>query len=531
MIIHPLLVAVYPLVALLAENIHAMQVSDAFRAILLSLLMSGLLLGAFRLLLRDWHRAAILASISLLLFFSYGHIYNLIRSQEIWGVNFGRHRYLIAAWIAIFGLSIYFFGYKLKQAYRITPILNFTALILLILPVFTIASVQFQPRSGQQISTQQEAESQAPEKEFEGDLPDVYYIILDGYARADVLQERYGYDNSEFIEFLESHGFYVADKSHSNYLYTALSIGSTLNMQYIQDLNVDFDRVTYPKFMFEPIRHSPVRQKFESYGYKTVAMPTGYDATEIEDVDYFLTPDMDTMEVLLEGEILNRFEELALTTSALRTVIDLQASQDANWFAKQLEYPHHVHRLNVLAAFENAQTVPRLPGSKFVFVHIISPHRPYLFGPDGEEIDPQGVFTFKEVSGPPEKQGVNYYLAQLTYITTRIEETIEIILARSDKQPIIVLQSDHGPGYGIDWEDPDRIHLDDRSAILNAYYLPDECEQELYPTITPVNSFRLVLNCAFGESYEMLPDISYFNNIRYSSLSEPWEFTPIDEFE
>ncbi|MGD2057683.1 MAG: hypothetical protein PVI04_03055, partial [Anaerolineales bacterium] len=204
MIIHPLLVAVYPLVALLAENIHAMQVSDAFRAILLSLLMSGLLLGAFRLLLRDWHRAAILASISLLLFFSYGHIYNLIRSQEIWGVNFGRHRYLIAAWIAIFGLSIYFFGYKLKQAYRITPILNFTALILLILPVFTIASVQFQPRSGQQISTQQEAESQAPEKEFEGDLPDVYYIILDGYARADVLQERYGYDNSEFIEFLES---------------------------------------------------------------------------------------------------------------------------------------------------------------------------------------------------------------------------------------------------------------------------------------------------------------------------------------
>jgi hypothetical protein len=35
----------------------------------------------------------------------------------------------------------------------------------------------------------------------------------------------------------------------------------------------------------------------------------------------------------------------------------------------------------------------------------------------------------------------------------------------------------------------------------------------LYPTITPVNTFRLVFNDYFGGRYELLPDISYFSPV------------------
>lgn len=35
------------------------------------------------------------------------------------------------------------------------------------------------------------------------ELPDIYYIILDGYGRADVLSSIHGFDNSEFIHALE----------------------------------------------------------------------------------------------------------------------------------------------------------------------------------------------------------------------------------------------------------------------------------------------------------------------------------------
>ena len=53
-----------------------------------------------------------------------------------------------------------------------------------------------------------------------GNLPDIYYIILDSYARQDVLKEVGGYDNSDFINYLTSKGFYVASESCSKYTHT-----------------------------------------------------------------------------------------------------------------------------------------------------------------------------------------------------------------------------------------------------------------------------------------------------------------------
>ena len=58
------------------------------------------------------------------------------------------------------------------------------------------------------------------------DAPDVYVILLDGYARADVLANAFGYDDSPFLDGLRSDGFEVADASHSNYLVTNLSVSS-----------------------------------------------------------------------------------------------------------------------------------------------------------------------------------------------------------------------------------------------------------------------------------------------------------------
>jgi hypothetical protein len=51
--------------------------------------------------------------------------------------------------------------------------------------------------------------------------PDIYYIIVDGYARADVLREYYEFDNSEFLNGLEKRGFTVNDSSRANYYWTS----------------------------------------------------------------------------------------------------------------------------------------------------------------------------------------------------------------------------------------------------------------------------------------------------------------------
>ena len=56
---------------------------------------------------------------------------------------------------------------------------------------------------------------------------------------------------------------------------------------------------------------------------------------------------------------------------------------------------------------------------------------------------------------------------------------------------------------------------------MNAYYLPGH-NDKLYPTITPVNTFRLIFDTYFGGKYDMLPDISYF-----SPVPKLYQFTEI----
>jgi len=59
--------------------------------------------------------------------------------------------------------------------------------------------------------------NQDPVLDFPDVLPDIYYIVLDAYSRKDKLQVICGHDNSEFELYLRSKGFYICQKSNSNY--------------------------------------------------------------------------------------------------------------------------------------------------------------------------------------------------------------------------------------------------------------------------------------------------------------------------
>ena len=51
-----------------------------------------------------------------------------------------------------------------------------------------------------------------------------------------------------------------------------------------------------------------------------------------------------------------------------------------------------------------------------------------------------------------------------------------------------------------------------RLQILNVYYLAGRGDPQPYPTISPVNSFRLVFDTWFGTSYGFLPDQSFLGD-------------------
>jgi len=85
------------------------------------------------------------------------------------------------------------------------------------------------------------------------------------------------------------------------------------------------------------------------------------------------------------------------------------------------------------------------------------------------------------------------------------------IISTSPVKPIIIVQGDHG------------VKDYNRASILNAYYLPGGVEKKLYPTISLVNSFRVILDNYFGKQYPLLDDTSYTTPLEY------FDFTPLPE--
>jgi hypothetical protein len=264
-------------------------------------------------------------------------------------------------------------------------------------------------------------------------------------------------------------------------------------MNYLDKLT---DKLTSNTDNRAPLRalgkNNAVRNFLDAHGYNTVSFATNFPVSEWEDADYFLAPTFGGM---------NDFELMIMQTSAGRFFMDSFAEPPENRSAEW-------YRVRTLFALEQLNNdVPDIPGPKFVFAHLVIPHHPFVFGPNGEEINyiNQGVPDFPEY--------VVGYRNHVIYINKRIEEIVSTILTKSDKPPIIIIQGDHGPAsFDV---------IKNRMLILNAYHLPGQ-SQGLYESISPINTFRVILNNYFAQDFELLDDISYF-----SKYDGPYDYITI----
>jgi hypothetical protein len=330
-------------------------------------------------------------------------------------------------------------------------------------------------------------------------LPDVYFIVMDAYERDDILREMHGSDITPFLEWLEARGFYIPRGGMSNYRHTELSIPSTLNMDYVQSLlGTDSPSTDEGRWrLVKMISNNRVRRELECIGYTTVGMENGVPWTEWRDADYFIAMDTDPLHnAHLVGRI-SAFEGKFLDTTVARAILDGFRSRQVA--APVAIDPNAGTRERILFAFEQLQRVPHLPSPKLVFVHILSPHPPFVFGPHGE---PVSQAEFETTYGPGEAGILQAYADQVTYLNTQLQTTITAILDSSPVSPIIVIEGDHG------WAD--RNH-EDKLSNFNAIHLPFGGNAKLYSTLTPVNTFRIVLDQYFGGDFPLLDDISYYS--------------------
>jgi hypothetical protein len=476
-----LVFSAYPVLALLATNVGQVKVGSGWRPLVISILLGGLLFLLLRWILKDIYRAAFLTTLWMALFFSYGHIYMML--TEKWEkIKFDP--YLLVAWL-ILAVLFYIWATRPRFTFRDAVLaLNVVSLGLVITSLVQINS------GTQKGSGHYAAAKNAPVEQLTRpqNSPDVYYFILDSYGRDDLLKQAYGYDNSGFIKGLEERGFYVAECSQSNYVRTEISIGSSLNMMYLQDLDPAFSPDSIKRGrLWDSLKHSTVRYNLENLGYKTIGFATGFAWNELEDADIFYTPDSISMGM-------TEFEALFLHTTLARYVNEMHLVDPDQIMGQNF-------RDRTMNVFNRVDDIARNPDPTFAYIHLISPHPPFVFGPNGEPTYPPDFWN--ENREYPADLYAEGYRNQLTFLNRKMLEAVDTILANSDTPPIIVIQGDHGPWLQTN---------EKRMRILNAYYLPGH-NDKLYPGITPVNTFRLVFDTYFNGKYDMLPDISYFSPV------------------
>ncbi len=489
---HSVLVSAYPILALYAVNIVEVEPQVVLRPLLVSGISAGIILAAFGKIFRDWQRAGVLTSFVLVLFFSYGHLYQFLEQTPIVGINLGRHRYLLPAFAAVSGAGLWFILGRSRKFSNATHILNFASFILILFPIYQIGShFVRQPAIGGD-TFQLTDQTATPVLQAAEAAPDIYYIILDAYTRGDALQADFGFDNRGFLNELQAMGFYVANCSRSNYGFTQASLTSTLNLDYLSAIQESLIDTDNEDDLWGLLKHSRARSLLEEVGYQTVAFDSGYEWSRISDAAFYLQITTDPL--ALRG--INPFEALFVKTTLGLALADSQTKFLSTTF-ESINYPYSDHINRQRFILNQLKEIPRFPGKKFVFAHLLIPHNPFVFAPDGTLLTDPGFFGGK-ASGPVNDEyrtlGYSY---QIEFINNQILEIVGSIIEQSDTPPVIILQGDHG------------LRADNRFKILNAYYLAGEDNPNLYSTISPINSFRLVFNQFFETEYPLLPDISF----------------------
>lgn len=483
-IFHPILLAIYPVLHLYYANRDQLPPSVIFVPILVVVAVALGLWAVGRIVLRDGAKAGLLTSFLLIWFFSYGHVLRMAGSGM-------RQRYLLSLWALLLIAGAVGILRTRKNLLPLQQALNVVSGVLLAMLLFSIGLYTFgspernrrQAEAVQQVTLGPAASVTPAAPKTNGRQPDIFYVILDSYAGSSTLQTYFQYDNSWFRQELRQRGFYVAERSHSNYPFTLTSVPSSLNMDYLNELSAQLgpDNRDFSIIMGK-IRNNAVKRFLSKQGYRCLAIesPDSIWGTE--------------------------FWDMLLQTTVLMSV----GRGDFAW-----------RRQKTLDTFQEVEAAAGGKRPTFVYAHIYCPHAPYVFDADGK---PVRDFYRQRFHLATQDEIRKLYADQVAYISKRAIQMIDALLAKSAVPPVIILQADHGPRDLTPPASPTDTLLHQYYPILNAYHLPNGGSKMLYDSITPVNSFRVVLDTYFGAGLPLLKDENYF-----CTYSAPLRFTNVTQ--
>lgn len=490
---YPVLMGVFPVIAVFALNLAMVPVSDIWRPLFIAGVGALVLTAVLSLLYRSVVKGSILAAVIIVAFCSHGPVSRFVLGTALACID-----------VVVIGLACLALIKTRRDLDTTTRALNFGASVLVILPLAQI--VIHRPPGHKAVFLDVKLPVQATAATVR-ERPDIFFIIVDGYGRSDQLQRVMGYSNESFVSELRNRGFFVEDQSHSTYDQTQLSLTSTLNLSELQD----FPRV-FPADSDErdPLKVGIDKSFISSYlkrlGYTYVGVTSGFNEVDFRSADLYY----------------DRPLALSMIEDALvqLTPITLVKAPTESLFIDRRE--------SLLGALRNVANLGKPAASpRFVVAHILAPHPPFVFDADGNPVRQHIAFGFWDGShymsvGGTQKLYRDGYVGQIQYLNKLLLPVIDALIAKARVRPIIIIEGDHGSKLRLEQDIAKKSDLKEVFGNLMAFYVPPSVQQYLTPKTTSVNTFRAVLDGLFGEKLPMLPDRSFF-----SPFSMPYRFEDV----
>lgn len=509
-VLHPFLFALFPVLFLYSHNIQDGSVGPRHLVwpAVAALGATAVLLLLARVLLKDSARAGLAVSGIVALFFFYGHLSTLVGDLAVGGVNLGRDRFLLGL-LGVAGLLFLVLVARSKsQLVEATKILNIFGVILAATTLVGIGRGVASAVGGTGAGDVERPS--AVELEPKGRTPDIYYLIFDRYAGNRTMLSALGYDNRPFLDDLIARGFYVAEDATSNYPATAPSFASSFNMSYLEFLTTAAGKDSADAGpVVDAFQNGAVQESLVGAGYRIVHISSWWEPT-------YDNPNAD---LTLKYPSASYFARSLLETTAYKPIATRFGLAVDRLDLRRVAFRTAKFQFD---AIKQAHTTE---GPKFVFAHILLPHVPYVF-------DSEGNYVTLDLE--KNRSHARNYVEQLEYTNKRILEILTVLISgEPTSDPIVILQADEGLSperfdrtFGkFSWLETSDKELRDKFPILNAYYLPGVAEPGLYPTITPVNSFRKVFNLYFGTNLDILPD----HNFTFPDFDHIYDFRDVTE--
>src|SRR4030042_1192281 len=359
---HPILFAIYPILFLYNQNIKEVYLSETIIPLSISLISATIILVSFNFVFKSINKAAFFSSLFIIIFFSHGHLHKLIGERPfwIWSFKIGVDKTLFFVWVLLLTSTIFFLLRTRKKLLTFKITLNIVAIFLVLIP---LSSITLYELSSGRILKRGYSEKTAKEltedkRNPAGKNPDIYYLIFDSYAGNDTIEGLYKYENSSFMNFLKERGFYIATKSNANYAKSSLSLASSLNIMFLNDLSQRAGNNSSETLLYPLIEDNKVVSFLKSAGYNYYHVGSWWPPTS---KNRNATKGYQPNGVSYS----DNFSSRLIATTALLPIIRVLFPNTVYWDDWERHYKIAIFQLNTL------ETVVNKRGPKFVFAHVL----------------------------------------------------------------------------------------------------------------------------------------------------------------